>query len=392
MNIRGPVVQVTILTRNSIILPILRVRMAEKLPDVRTESKSLSQLLTNTNFCINLFEKLENERNWTDWSSDWLVGERNYIKVNVISDYLKQLKKAIENVFTANNEITQALDKVKLLKSRNEEFNRILPGTADNSRLIELTKDFNTDANSQIEKIKNIISEFDEIFKPRNGLGQGLVKFGKTAAKTGTAGAATGGIGAVGAIVYTKGATVMPLMTTTVSRGAVTAVLTGPVGQAALVAGIIGGFAYACAHLKGGARGLQYKQVRKLYESLQDEGILAVFQTQEVEIGRISKQLNSRIDNYKNLLDDFYKNNIDRALQERSNPNREKSLIEAMELYKDALKKELEELLTEEPDLSEETRKKKAKRVAKENCKSFLKGRLNYTDVEADKIVGLLQN
>ena len=360
--------------------------MSDNLPDISAESKSFRQLLTNTNYCINLFEELECNRSWTEWASDWAVGERNSINVENMLAYLRKLKEDVQSILTVYGGLAEALDRVKMLKSRNEEFNRILPGTADNSRLIELTKHFNTHVNSQIEKIQSLISKFDETFRlHRKEPAFSLVG-------TSTTAATTSGIGAVGAIAYAKGVTIKPLLTTTVSKKAIAKALTGEVGKAALVAGIVGGIAYVYLRSKGTARGLQYKQVKELYEVLHDSEIYAKFITHEDEIRSVSKQLNSRVDNYQILFDNFYNNRMDHAFPERSKQNEGEVLKEAMKLYKGTIEKELEELLTEEPDVNEENRMKTAKRVAKNSCKSLLKEKLEYTDVEANEIIELLQN
>ena len=305
--------------------------MSDNLPDISAESKSFRQLLTNTNYCINMFEELERNKGWTEWASDWAVGERNSISVENMLAYLIKLKEYVQSILTAYDGLIEALDRVKMLKSRNEEFNRILPGTADNSQLIELTKHFNTHVNSQIEKIQSLISKFDETFRlPRKEPGFSLVG-------TSTTAVTTGGIGAIGAIVCTKGATVTPLLTTTVTTQAITTALTGAVGKAALVAGIVAGIAYAYLHSKSTTRGLQYKQVKELYEVLHDNEIYAKFITHEDEIRSVSKQLNSRVDNYQRLFDKFYNNRMDHALPERSKQNEGAVLKEAMKLYKDTI-------------------------------------------------------
>ncbi|KAI6650320.1 hypothetical protein LOD99_5998 [Oopsacas minuta] len=66
---------------------------------------------------------------------------------------------------------------------------------------------------------------------------------------------------------------------------------------------------------------------------------------------------------------------------------REEGVAEALILYQQTFKKELNDLSIEEPDMSEEMRKRSAKRIAKNSCKSFLKGKLDYTDDEADEFL-----
>ena len=360
--------------------------MAENLADTAAESKSFRQLLTDTNYCINLFEELEYKRNWTQWASDWAVGERDSINVVIVLENLRKLKDTIESVLAAYDGLIVTLDKVKVLKLRNEEYNRFLPGATDNSKLTELTENLNTHVTSQKEIIQNITSQLFRTKQiPVEGHGFNTENLIITVSSIGI-------IGALGAAAFTKKAKIIPLMPTTVSKGAITMLLTAPALQIALVAGIVSGIAFIYLHLKGKARGLRYQKVNELSEVLLNHKVYSEFQTHQGEIESISKRLNSLVHGYQKKFNKLYKEQTNRTLQERSNLNREKVLIEAMKLYKDTLNSQLKELVTEEPDMNEETRRKTAKRVAKNSCKSFLKGKLDYTNVEADEFVELLQN
>ncbi|KAI6650319.1 hypothetical protein LOD99_5997 [Oopsacas minuta] len=87
--------------------------------DPYVASESFYQIWTDANHCLGMFERLEKNRTWSEWASDWTVGERNSINRKRMVFFLKKL---IENVKSGQNTCEGV--KQELTKQKGEPYNR----------------------------------------------------------------------------------------------------------------------------------------------------------------------------------------------------------------------------------------------------------------------------
>ena len=60
----------------------------------------LTKLQRDASECINLFEKLETGRTWAEWTSDWVVGDRDKINPARLLIYMKKFQKEVKTLLS----------------------------------------------------------------------------------------------------------------------------------------------------------------------------------------------------------------------------------------------------------------------------------------------------
>ncbi|KAI6650317.1 hypothetical protein LOD99_5995 [Oopsacas minuta] len=345
-------------------------------------SESFRQILTNTNHCLDMFEHIETNRTWSEWASDWAVGERNSINGERMVGFLKKLINNARSGQNACAECLEALDKADSLNTRAKQMNIYLEVEDYDISQVKLGKTYDLNRSPKYKETKAL--EYADL----------ITYGGLTVLATGT----------VTGIEFKRRGKNWQEITKlfrkvnilTFSRD--TVIICSFTALGVLLATI----AYNNVHSKGLERGEIYHKVKELYETLalfEVEGTLASFDSFVMEIESVTRQIHSRNVDYEKMVDFHITEASNARFQIETNLRNEektrqnkKGVTEAMKLYQQTIEKELNDLSIEEPDMSEEMRKRSAKRIAKNSCKSFLKGKLNYTDDEADEFVEVFQN
>ena len=291
--------------------------MVERFADPSEALDYFYKLLTNTKTCIILFESLEYKRTWTEWVSDWAVGERNSINKDRMTRDLKLLESSVEGVIAAYVELIKALNRVKSLNKRSEQLSLLTSDITDSS----------ADGKSQVEILKRLDSKFanntNVLLKELNPVTK------KVAVGIGGVGGVLAVAGAVGVGVVVKGIVVAPLIVAAAGGVAIT-------GGIVLISGVVGKLAF---HSRGKDRGSQYQRVKQLYDALDDQEAIANFQTHESEIKGNTQRIQSQICDYRKLVDEALKIKKESQASQERRAQEKGNFLKGMEQYADTMKK-----------------------------------------------------
>ena len=322
-------------------------------------------------------DELESERNYTTWISDWAVGERSSINFSRTKNNLEKLYREIEKGLTQFTKLFSLMTGAKMIElSFQKTIKEFEISGFDTSALMKMS---NT-ASSSIEKFSNRITAAVDnlanigVFRKRE------IKTDKySLVKSGAQGAAVGGVG--GTALGIAGAVAMG--TAVVASGGT--ILVAGVGLAA-VTGAISCIAYGYAHHKGKDRGIKYKELKFLSDSLNDMKLLSEFETQNIFLTQVTKGLEENIAFCKEQL----------TLSTSSQPSTRSSTtvddgIKATRIYDRVLRENIQ-MFQSDPEMSEAMRKKMATKLAETACRTFLMEVLNYSETEANECIRNIQN
>ena len=366
------------------------------------------KIMTDINHCINLFDELDKRRNFSQWVSDWAVGERKAIDFKNVLSKLKRIQSVLDE---GTETYTDLFAKLKRFEMMDNEFQQKIEDSRDSTTInLELVKHHNSlmeEVNNDYIDLNNAVVEFKKtgVFDKKDLERDftSLVKSGaQGAAIGGVVGGVLGGAGsaaaggimalAAGGALGTGGTAALTAATGALGAlgitGATALGITGVVttggtillaaGGLAVVAGIISCVAYSYAHHKGKERGLKYKELKFLCDSLNDNKLLAAFQAHHTIISKIS----SGIDN---TLKDC-KTHFQQIIQDT-----QENFKQAREIYDKTLRENLQMLKESEPDMDEAMINRMAANMAKTACKTFLKEKLGYNDSRVDEVLGKVQ-
>ena len=127
-------------------------------------------------------------------------------------------------------------------------------------------------------------------------------------------------------------------------------------------------------------RNTRYAELQSLFESLNNSDLMGALQETHRTIENLIKEIDELM---KKCEAESMKKETKSSVQ---------SAIKATKMFYETEKEELQELVATEPDMNEDTKKKIAKRAAVRNCKTFLTGKLQYSNAEADEFINDLQN
>ena len=189
-----------------------------------------------------------------------------------------------------------------------------------------------------------------------------------------TAGIVTGGVATGGAV---SGVAALAV------AGVAGTVLLIPVGIGLLV-GTVGAIAYYSVHSRGRGRGLEYQNVKFLYDSFHKDKLLSKLQTHSIKLQQLSDNVDTQIETYK----------LEYGTHQQAitNKNDDKKQSKATKLYYKTKEAEIEQLRSSEPDMDGAMRKRMATKIAVSSCKTYLKESMGYSNFEADEFIEDLQS
>ena len=304
------------------------------------------------------FDELDKRRNFTEWVSDWAVGERRAINFKSITSNLEKIKSELEKGIELHSNLLVKLKKFKMMDNTYQQRIRDSRHSVDiNSELVEFHTDFVEnvkkdciDLSTAVVALKNTGAFEAKIFD------RDLDSFIKSGVEMGAKGGAVGGAGALGAggtIALANGgylgsglvATKLIAAGTYLGTGGALAVGTAATGGVAAVAGAIGCIAYWYAQPKGKERGKEYQELKFRCDGLKENRLLARFQTHHTCMNEISKSIDETLEmcdkRFKKILD-YYK-------------------AKATRIYDKNFHDNLQMLKETEPEMSEDMRNKMAK-------------------------------
>ena len=340
--------------------------------DIQNVLPSYKDMLTNVNHVLNLLEDLEAGKSWSEYFSDWQIGER--LNVKRMRANLEKVKMELENGMTIYTKYIFRYDHSKRIQ---KAYRHKLESSVSESTVAiyeERSMDFFREKGEDLSNAKEKLSRIG-IFKGKERKIAGCVGQAVASGVLATSGASIG-IGIAGAGILATG--LIP-----VSLGVVGVAVAG-----ALFAGVVSSVAYAYNYPKGKGRAIQYQELNYLYNELHDDKTLAVFQTHHKTIDILTGELNGVGESCNELYQIALK---------LSPPNNDKLTAspfsyynKAMELYKDTYKEEVQELTG--PEMSEEHIAKHATRAAVRVCKRFLIDQVRCSDSEANDFIKNLQS
>ena len=370
------------------LMPYKTVNIEDVIPDYRTK-------LTEINSCLNLFDELDKRRNFSEWVSDWAVGERRAIDFKSITSNLKKIKSELEKGIKLHSNLLVKLNSFEMMDNTYQQKIRDSKHSAANtSQLVEHHNDF-------VEKVKkDCIALSTAVVKLKNTgvferkeFERDFGSFIQSGIEMGAKGGAVGGAGALGAggsmalanygylgsgLVATKLIAASSLLGITTTGGAL-AVGAAATGGVVAVAGAIGCIAYLYAQPKGKKRGFEYQELKFLCDGLNNGKLLAAFQTHHTCIHEISNGIDKTL---KMCDKHFEKRIVDYG----------GDLIKATRIYYQTFHDNLQMLKETETEMSEDMRNRLAANIAVIACRTFLKETLKYSDSGADEFIQKLKD
>ena len=301
-------------------------------------TKAYSDLLTDVNKCLQLCRSLETKRTYREMVSDWAVGQRGNIPRLII--LMVDLKKEVEKGLSLFTTLLRKLNALKLISRLNDNSSDYVSENLKHHGSI----------------LTDIYVRFCEAVSSLQNVG--IIRCGKiikTIDKDLGLGCAS--LADVGFMV-----------------------LAPKVGIAYYLSWV----GYSLVRNDGKKRGSEYTELQSLFESLSDPIMMSTLQTAHFTIENLIKDLDvlttkceAKEKKIKSI--SFEKNSVQGA-------------IKATKIFYNTEREELQELVSTQPDMNEDTKKKIAKRAAVRNCKTFLTGKLQYSNTEADQFINELQN
>ena len=312
-------------------------------------SSSYKDLLLNINKCLCMIKSLETERTYREMITDWTVGQRGNIPRLV--KLMEDLKKEVENGLCLFMKLIRTINELQLLDLLDRKTSNCVSG---------IMKPYGCSIVDMYSRLCQVVASLQEV-----GIIRRNKKIETIAKEMGLCCAAL-----TGAVLLTPGVGIVYML------------------------GMLG---YSVARLDGTKRGCNYLEIHSLFESLKDPTLMSTLQTAHFTIENMIKEVNALRGKCEAREKEIKSNSSQKILQIetdlRNSESRQKNgVTEALKLYQSTQKKVLRELVTEEPDMNEETRKRMAIKAAKNSCISFLKVKLDYNDADADEFVELLQN
>ena len=337
------------------------------------------QLLTDLNYCINLFEDLESGRTLWETITDWTVGERNSINIIRTKERLNTLKLEIEKGIECYIHLCIKMKGAEIVEqSYLQRIDGKQQSCYDDSLLVRFKNDFNMTMKSEYNRLTQAVTNINEIVlkkedvKCETGIVSGAVEVVKPA---------IGVLEVVGpAFGIFELAAVSGIVVVGASGVAVATVAVAAVAAVAILSTLIGSIAYAYARSQGKDRGMKYKEVKQLSDALNNNEILSLFQSHHACINGISLGLDKTIDMCKEQFESMIKSS--NTLQDSS---------KSAQIYEEAFQENLRLLQESEPEMSEATRKRMATKLAETACRTFLMEVLNYSETEANEFIRTLK-
>ena len=342
-----------------------------------------TKLLTDINWCLNIFNKLESDRIW----GDWIVGDRGKINTKRLLKDTKEFKELLEKLLSICTTLSRNIEWGKKMELGYQ-------GRLKSIFQLDYFKD------ESIAKHVKDLSTPTSTSKVDYSLCKEHTSYSKTGYVTGGAiagvaggavagGAAVGGFGGgsligLGVAGGVGGGTVIGGV---VSAGTVAALAIS--GGIVLVPAAIGLVTSAIAAFKlaqnniisGKERGVEYQVLKVFYDSLNNTELLANLQTHCVIMQHLSDNVAEQLKTYK-----LEFGTHQQAIEQKN------YTIKASKLYYETLQSEIEQLRSSEPGMGEDMREKMAKRTAASSCKTFLKQSLDYSDSDAKEYIDELQS
>ena len=321
----------------------------------------LTKLLKDASECINVFEELKIGRTRSEWTSDWVVGDRAKINPERFLSYMKKFKEEVKNLLSICITLSGKVKSGKKMELRYQE------NVKSNCQLDYFKEGTDASINKQFKKFSISIYDGKEAKEQTCKLKTTGMVVGGT-----VAGGAVGGAG-VGAVVASTGAATL---------GLVASGLIIPFGIGLLI-GSIGAIVHHNVHSSGRKRGVDYQTMQLLYDYFHGYELLSNLETLSSKMKQLSENVDMQIETYK------LEFGTHRQVIEQKNAGKE--LAKATKLYFKTLQSETEQLKSTETDMSEEEKSGLAARAAVRSCKTFLK-KLDYSDSQADEFIKELQN
>ena len=322
------------------------------------------QLLIEINYCVNLFDDLENGRTRWDKIKDWTVGERDSINLVNTRRNLEKLKEEIERGIGCYIHLSIKMKGVKLIEqSYLQRIEEMQQSGYDQSLFVELQNEFTKKIQSNFVELSKAVSVIKAtgVFEPRKiHYGTGVL------------------VGSVGAIA-TAGAVAL-------GTGGI-GLATAATGGFAFVALLISTIAYSYAHNKAKCRALKYQELKQLSDALHDHAMLSLFQAHHLNIGNILCVMDNTLD----IWDKHLELASESSQKTIENSNSSENTINATQVYDNTFRDNLQMLKETEPEMNEDTRNRMAANIAVTACKTFLKEIQGYSDSRADDFIRNLQ-
>ena len=336
------------------------------------------QLLTNINYCINLFEDLESGRTCWESLTDWTVGERNSINFTRMNFRLKKLKEEVEKGISYYTHLFIKMKGVKMIEQSYQQRIALIEQSGhDKSQLVEFHNEFKGKIETKFDDLAKAVAKVTDtgVLRVSEDIRCGAGALTVVGGVTGVLGAgATGGLIATGTLVTTG---LMALAT---------------VATAGLAVGLIGSFAYYHVHSKGKSRGLKYHELKHLSDALHNDEILSIFQSHHTCVSNISPGIDECMDMCKKHFEICSSGlPIESSATSTRSSATVDGVIKATRIYDRVLRENIQSFQSD-PEMSEAMRKKMATKLAETACRTFLMETLNYSETEANECIRNIQN
>ena len=338
------------------------------------------QLLTDINYCINLFEDLESGRTYWESLTDWTVGERNSINFTRMNFRLKKLKEEVEKGIGCYTRLFIKMKGAKMIEQSYQQRIALIEQSGhDKSQLVEYHNKFKGEMKNFSDNLTKAVAKVTDtgVLRVPEDIRCGAGALTVVGGVTGVLGAgATGGLIATGTAV-----TLMPLAAVASTAG--------------VAVGLIGSFAYSYVHSEGQSRGLKYHELKHLSDALHNDEILSIFQTHHYSVSNISQEIDNTMDMCKKhfeICSSCPPIEIS-ATSTRSSATVD-DVIKATRIYDRVLRENIQ-MFQSDPEMAEMSgalKKRMATKVAETACRTFLMEVLNYSEREANECIRKIQN
>ena len=148
-------------------------------------------------------------------------------------------------------------------------------------------------------------------------------------------------------------------------------------------------------------RNAKYAALQSLFESIDDPELMGTLEETHRAIEKMIKEIDEMTKTcetkaIENKTKRIKKLQLDYKIKQEESKtlerNSAKDAIRATKIFLNTEREELQDLASTEPDMSEDSRKRRARKAAIRNCKTFLTEGLRYSNDEADELINNIQD
>ena len=359
-----------------LILGEMAVQLSQERSTREDIPSAYSALLSDINECLHQCKSLETERSYREIVTDWAGHRGNIPRLTIL---MEELKEEVEN---GSNLFRKLIRKVNELKLLDVSGRSILKYTSDTMN--SYAKIF-ADSYSLFARALVNLQEVDVIIKG---------KLIRSMAKYAPLGVLTCVFVLSFLVPEAKLASLVPEFRFFS--------LVFPGLRIAFVVNML--YCYVITRLHYSERGCKYLKLQSLFESLDNPELMGILKathyTAENLIGQVdelmkeckAKVIECETRRKEEQLDYEFKHLERNTRSITLERNYAEDCIKATKIFYDTEREELQELAATESDMSEDCRKRIARRAAVRNCRTFLTKGLHYSNDEADELINNIQN